>query len=50
RTYNFPQDRVTDHRLKLTLHNVPQFLDGEIEEMLRALSEADKKLKTGKNE
>jgi peptide chain release factor 1 len=38
RTYNFPQDRVTDHRINLTLHNLPSILDGEIDELIDALS------------
>jgi peptide chain release factor 1 len=37
RTYNFPQNRVTDHRLGLTLHKLDSFIEGEIEEMLTAL-------------
>jgi peptide chain release factor 1 len=38
RTYNFPQDRVTDHRINLTLHNLPGILDGEIDDLIAALS------------
>jgi len=38
RTYNFPQDRVTDHRINLTLHNLPQILDGELDELIEALA------------
>lgn len=38
RTYNFPQDRVTDHRIGLTLHNLPKILDGEIDELIDALA------------
>lgn len=38
RTYNFPQDRVTDHRIGLTLHNLPRILDGEIDELIDALT------------
>lgn len=38
RTYNFPQGRVTDHRIGLTLHTVNEFVLGNIEEMLSALS------------
>ena len=37
RTYNFPQSRVTDHRIGLTLHRLPEILDGELEELLREL-------------
>ena len=41
RTYNFPQSRMTDHRIGLTLHSLPQIMDGEIEEMIRSLEDAD---------
>ena len=41
RTYNYPQSRITDHRIGLTVHSLPQFMDGEIEEMVRALEDAD---------
>ena len=36
RTYNFPQDRVTDHRIGVTAHNLPAYMDGEIQEMIDA--------------
>jgi peptide chain release factor 1 len=36
RTYNFPQDRVTDHRIGLTRHNLPAVMDGEIQDLLDA--------------
>src|SRR2546423_8138923 len=42
RTYNFPQDRVTDHRVKLTRNNIPAILSGELDEFTAAL-EADEK-------
>jgi len=42
RTYNFPQARVTDHRVNLTIHNLPVFLEGEIDEMVEALRVADR--------
>jgi len=41
RTYNFPQDRVTDHRLGLTLHNLPRILDGELDELIDVLATND---------
>ena len=34
RTYNFPQDRVTDHRISFSLHSLENFLQGEIDEMV----------------
>jgi len=37
RTYNFPQDRLTDHRINLTLHNLPALLAGELDELIEAL-------------
>jgi peptide chain release factor 1 len=41
RTYNFPQGRVTDHRIGLTLHSLPQILEGELDPMLNALIAED---------
>ena len=41
RTYNYPQGRVTDHRIGLTLYKLETFLNGDIEEMLNALITAD---------
>jgi len=37
RTYNFPQTRVTDHRIGLTLHKLPQIMEGELDEIIDAL-------------
>jgi peptide chain release factor 1 len=37
RTYNFPQDRLTDHRIGLTLHNLPGILDGDLEDLIQSL-------------
>jgi peptide chain release factor 1 len=37
RTYNFPQNRVTDHRINLSFHNLQQILDGELDEVIEAL-------------
>ncbi len=45
RTYNFPQSRVTDHRIGLSLHSLPQIMDGEIQELLEALQLADREAK-----
>lgn len=45
RTYNFPQGRVTDHRIGLTLYNLEDFLAGDIDEMLDALAIADREKK-----
>ena len=41
RTYNFPQGRVTDHRIGLTLHSLPQILEGDLDPMLNALIAED---------
>jgi peptide chain release factor 1 len=41
RTYNFAQNRVTDHRIGLTLHRLPEVLEGEIDEMIEALAVAE---------
>lgn len=45
RTYNFPQGRVTDHRIGLTLYKLEQFLDGDMDEMIDALIVADRAAK-----
>lgn len=41
RTYNFPQSRITDHRIGLSLHSMEGFLAGELDEMIDALARAD---------
>lgn len=41
RTYNFPQDRVTDHRIGITLHNLPRILDGDLDELIDAVGTSE---------
>ena len=41
RTYNFPQDRVTDHRIGKTVHNLPNVMDGDLDDLIDALVMAD---------
>ena len=41
RTYNFPQSRVTDHRINLTLHDLPRIMDGDIGRLIEAMKLAD---------
>ncbi len=42
RTYNFPQDRVTDHRIGLTLHNLPGIMAGELDRLIDALAASER--------
>lgn len=44
RTYNYPQDRVSDHRVNLTLHNLPGILAGDIGELIDKLQQAEREL------
>jgi len=41
RTYNFPQGRVTDHRINLTLHRLPEILMGQMDELIDSLIRED---------
>lgn len=52
RTYNFPQGRVTDHRIGLTLYKIDAILDGGLDELIDALVTADQaeKLRRGGEE
>lgn len=47
RTYNYPQNRVTDHRINLTLHKLDMFMEGEIDEIIEALkiNDAERRMK-----
>ena len=49
RTYNYPQSRITDHRIGLTMYNLQSFIDGDIGEMIDALQVAEnaERLKEG---
>ncbi|MGH3057558.1 MAG: peptide chain release factor 1, partial [Gaiellaceae bacterium] len=43
RTYNFPENRVTDHRIKLTLHRLDAVLDGELADFTEAIASEDRR-------
>ena len=49
RTYNFPQGRVTDHRVNLTLYRIDSVMDGDLDEIINALATADQAEKLKKN-
>ena len=50
RTYNFPQGRVTDHRIKLTLYKLDKVLEGELDDFVEQLKIADRNLKLEEEE
>ncbi len=47
RTYNFPDRRITDHRIGFTIHNLDRVMEGEIDEVIEALAQTERKLKLG---
>lgn len=51
RTYNYPQNRVTDHRINFTAHNLDQVMDGRMENIIQALllAEREEKMRSGEN-
>ncbi|PJC48298.1 MAG: peptide chain release factor 1 [Candidatus Omnitrophica bacterium CG_4_9_14_0_2_um_filter_42_8] len=48
RTYNFPDRRVTDHRIGFTIHDLPNVMEGDMDKIIEALIQAERKLKLGK--
>jgi peptide chain release factor 1 len=50
RTYNFPQDRVTDHRIGKTVHNLPGVMDGDLDDLIDALVMADQADRLGEGD
>jgi len=50
RTYNFPDRRVTDHRINLILYKLPEIMEGELDELIESLQKAERKLRLGKEE
>ena len=49
RTYNFPQDRVTDHRIGYSLRNLPRILEGELDELIHLLVDGSHIFRQGHN-
>jgi peptide chain release factor 1 len=47
RTYNFPENRITDHRIKLTVHSLDRALQGELDEFTAALGEEERRRALG---
>jgi peptide chain release factor 1 len=47
RTYNFPQDRVSDHRINLTLHNLPRVLEGDLDQLIDAVATTEQARQLG---
>jgi peptide chain release factor 1 len=41
RTYNFPQDRVTDHRIGITMHNLPKIMEGGLDDLIDAVAASE---------
>lgn len=48
RTYNFPDRRVTDHRINLTLYKLPEIMEGDLDELIENLKEVERRLRLGK--
>ena len=50
RTYNFPQGRITDHRINLSIYRIDDFLNGDLDDMIDALNAADMAAKLSDSE
>ncbi|MFH1405508.1 MAG: peptide chain release factor 1 [Patescibacteria group bacterium] len=46
RTYNYPQDRITDHRINENFHNLPEIMEGELDEIIEKLKALDRNIKS----
>jgi len=49
RTYNYPQNRLTDHRINLSLYNLKEILEGELDEVIEKLIKADQEAQLNDN-
>jgi peptide chain release factor 1 len=47
RTYNYPQDRISDHRINLSVHNLPKVMDGDLDGLVDALATAEHEKQLG---
>ncbi len=47
RTYNYPQDRISDHRIEVAFHNLPKIMDGTLDELIDALANSEQARKLG---
>jgi peptide chain release factor 1 len=47
RTYNYPQDRISDHRINITLHNLPRVLEGDLDQLIDAVATTEQARQLG---